>query len=109
MQKWVFLVIAGILVSFTLANAEDHKGYLDEKGDADHFTINAANDTLDVTFTYPEDAKFWVLVIGQAGTNLGYYDLSEGEVVELTGGGYFTFVIISHKGDGKWTASYELE
>jgi len=106
MKKVMLLVLVAILLPLTFARADYLKGYLDEIGDTDHFLINTSSDTLDVTFSYPATAEFWVLVLGKSGTNLGYFDLSEGEVIQLTGGGKFILVIISQSGDGQWTASY---
>jgi hypothetical protein len=106
MKHTLLLVVLCMFGSLVLAHGEFIKGYLDDVGDADHFTINVSSDELDVTFSYPDGAVFSVLVLGKTGKNLGYFDLTEGEVISLTGGGKFTLVIISHVGDGKWSAWY---
>ena len=107
MKKIVLLLVVGVLLSFNLGSAVFYRGYLDEMGDADHFTIYLSSDDVDVEFGYPGSAEYWVLVLGETGKKLGYFNLDEGEVINLTGGGYFTLVIISHYGHGKWTAEYE--
>lgn len=107
MKNVMLLCVVGLLLGFAVAKADYLKGYLDEKGDADHFVVYAESDSLDVNFTYPDGAVFYVLVIGEKGQELGSFDLTDGEVIQLTGGGYFTMVIISHKGDGKWTAIWD--
>lgn len=107
MKKTLLLFILGILFSFTTASGDFLKGYLDEMGDADYFVIYTAEDKLEVEFDYPSGSEFWVLVLGEAGGKLGYFDLTDGEIIKLSGGGYFTMVIISHQGDGKWTAWWE--
>jgi hypothetical protein len=104
MKKSLLLLVFCILFSFNIARAEFMKGYLDEMGDSDYFLLYTDKDEIDVEFDYPAGTSFWVLVLGENGDKLGYFDLSEGEIIKLTGGGYFTCVIISHRGDGKWTA-----
>ncbi len=105
-MKYALCAVLMSLVLVSVANGTYLKGYLDEKGDADYFPVYSDVDTLEVEFTFPDDASFWVSVIGKTGKHLGYFDLSEGEIIELYNGGWFTLVIISHDGDGKWTATY---
>jgi hypothetical protein len=108
MKKTLLLFILGIFFSFTTASGDFLKGYLDEMGDSDYFVIYAETDTLEVEFDYPSGAEFWVLVLGETGIELGYFDLAGGDnIILLTGGGYFTLVIISYGGDDKWTAWWE--
>jgi hypothetical protein len=108
MKKILLTAALGIILCVGLLNAKEIFGYLDETGDADHFTLSASKDTVWVTFTVPEDAEFAVVVLGSAGANLGYFELNEDEGydIKLTGGGKFTLVIICRSGDGKWTAAW---
>lgn len=108
MKKTFMMVALGIILCVGLLSAKEIFGYLDERGDADHFELNASSDTLWVTFTVPEDAEFAVLVLGSTGANLGFFELNEDEGydIKLTGGGKFTLVVISRSGDGRWTASW---
>ena len=48
-----------------------------------------------------------VKVLGQTGKELGDFSLAEGPVIELKGGGKFTFVVYTESGGGAWTAFYE--
>jgi hypothetical protein len=104
MKKSLLLLVLCILFSFSMMHADFIKGYLDEMGDSDHFLLYTDKDAVEVEFDYPSGTSFWVLILGETGEKLGYFDLTEGEIISLTGGGYFTCVIISHQGDGKWTA-----
>lgn len=106
-MKRMTLVLCLTFLLSTMAYGGYLKGYLDEMGDSDYFTVYAEEETLEITFDYPSGTEFWVLVLGEDGEKLGYFDLTEGEIIRLTGGGYFTAVIISHYGDGKWTAHWE--
>ncbi len=64
---------------------------------------------VEVPFTYPKgQAKFWVEVIGQDGyTVLGDFDLDNGEVIQLSGGGTFNLSIYSKSGAGNWSCSWK--
>lgn len=104
MKKSLLLLVLCMLFSFSMVRADFMKGYLDEMGDSDYFVLYTDKDELEVEFDYPSGSSYWVLILGEAGEKLGYFDLTEGEIIRLTGGGYFTVVIISHQGDGKWTA-----
>jgi hypothetical protein len=81
-------------------------GTLSGPGDSESFDINTTKDYLEVTYTWPSDASFWVKVIGQDGSVLGDFDLANGEVIQLYGGGKFTLNIYSVSGSGAWTATY---
>ncbi len=86
-------------------------GYLSGPGATYTFTINAGSVTyLEVPFTYPKGSvKFWVKVVGQDGyTVLGDFDLDNGEIIQLTGGGTFYLTIYSRTGAGNWSATYNL-
>jgi len=91
-----------------MVHAKSSFGYLDESGDADHFVLNASQDTVWVSFTVPDAAVFAVIVLGSAGANLGFFELNEeeGYDIKLTGGGKFTLVVLCRSGEGKWTASW---
>jgi hypothetical protein len=107
-------IISALIVTLALAaaasvyaEAVDFSGYLyDERTEA-RFDVYAETELLDVTFTYPATAKFHVKVLGQTGKELGDFDLSGGPVIQLKGGGKFTFVVYSTSGGGVWTAFYQ--
>jgi hypothetical protein len=84
-------------------------GYLAGPGASYTFTVNAGSVTyLEVPFTYPVGSvDFWVKVVGQDGsTVLGDFDLDNGEIIQLSGGGTFYVTIYSKSGAGNWSASY---
>jgi hypothetical protein len=86
-------------------------GHLSGPGDSYTFTVEAGNVSyVEVPFTYPKGpADFWVKVVGQDGTSvLGDFDLDNGEVIQLSGGGTFYLTIYSRLGEGDWSASYNL-
>jgi hypothetical protein len=84
------------------------KGYLSGTGDFKTFIVNARDDYVEVTFSYPKGAAdFWVRVIGEDGVEvLGDFDLDNGEIIQLMGGGTFYLKIFSKDGAGSWSAVY---
>ncbi len=90
--------------------AVTESGYLSGPGASYTFTINAGSVTyLEVPFTYPKGSvKFWVKVVGQDGyTVLGDFDLDNGSVIQLSGGGTFYMTIYSNNGAGNWSCSWQ--
>ncbi len=84
-------------------------GYLAGPGASYTFTVNAGSVTyLEVPFTYPAGSvDFWVKVVGQDGyTVLGDFDLDNGEIIQLSGGGTFYVTVYSKMGAGNWSATY---
>jgi hypothetical protein len=101
------VVAAFAAAAAAYAEAVDFSGYLyDERTEA-RFDVYAETQLLDVTFTYPATAEFHVKVLGQTGNELGDFTLAGGPVIQLKGGGKFTFVVYSKSGGGVWTAFYE--
>jgi len=93
----------------TVPATHNESGYLSGPGASYTFVINAgSNNYLEVPFTYPKGSvKFWVKVIGQDGTSvLGDFDLDNGEIIQLSGGGTFYLTVYSKMGAGNWSASY---
>ena len=86
-------------------------GYLTGVGDSNDFTVNAGSDTfVEVFFIWPMGlADFWVRVVGEDGyTVLGDFDLDEGEIIQLMGGGTFYLTVYSKSGEGDWSAEYTV-
>ena len=86
-------------------------GYLNGPGDSYNFTVNAGTQyQVDVVFDYPYGSvDFWVKIVGEDGyTVLGDFDLDNGEVIQLLGGGTFYLTIYSRMGAGYWSGTYEL-
>ena len=83
-------------------------GYLNGSGDYCNWSIYSQTNYLDVTFSYPAGyADFWVEVVGEDGyTVLGDFDLDNGEIIQLMGGGMFYITIYSNNGAGNWSAGW---
>jgi hypothetical protein len=83
-----------------------YAGKLRGTHDSNKFDLFLEPDYVEVEFDYPSDAKFFVKVLGKTGDELGEFDLSEGEVIELSGGGKFSLIVHSQGGGGAWSATY---
>ena len=102
--------MGGVLLAAPLkagAATVEFAGYLHDENTKATFDVYAEVENLDVTFTYPAAADFHVIILGQDGNKLGDFDLRDGPIITLTGGGLFTLVVYSNKGAGAWTAYYE--
>lgn len=107
----LLLVLPVVLSVSGNALAITESGYLNGPGSSYTFTVNAGSDTfVEVPFSYPVgQVDFWVKVVGQDGyTVLGNFDLDNGEIIQLSGGGTFYLTIYSNRGSGYWNASYTL-
>jgi hypothetical protein len=107
----ILLIVPLVLLMSGTALAVTESGYLNGPGASYTFTVNAGGNTLvEVPFTYPVGSvDFWVKVVGQDGsTVLGNFDLDNGEIIQLMGGGTFYLTIYSNRGSGYWSASYNL-
>jgi len=86
-------VLAVVLMAGT-ASAITESGYLNGTGSSYSFTVNAGSDT-------------FVEVVGMDGyTVLGNFDMDNGEIIQLMGGGTFYLTIYSNYGSGNWSASW---
>jgi hypothetical protein len=98
-----------VMLTASIASATTENGYLSGNGASNTFVVNAGSiSPLNVTFNYPKgSAYFMVEVVGQDGsTVLGNFDLDDGNVIQLTGGGTFYLTIYSGSGAGYWSATY---
>ena len=86
------------------AGMPDQMGTL-SAGDTSAFTVTAQSDPENWVFTWPDDGRFFVKVLGKTGKKLGDYDLDNGNTITLTGGGTFTLKVYSKSGSGRWTAT----
>jgi hypothetical protein len=82
------------------------KGKLRGTNDSNEFDVFLDSTYVEVTFDYPSGSQFYVKVLGKSGNELGEFDLSEGEIIELSGGGKFTLIVHSVGGSGAWSATY---
>jgi len=105
---WVLIIATALAAAASVyAEAVDFSGYLYDDSTEARFDVYAETKALDVTFTYPATAEFHVKVLGQTGNELGDFALAAGPVIQLKGGGKFTFIVYSTSGGGVWTAFYE--
>ena len=97
---------AGKVSKVTSGDTTTYSGVLRGANDSNKFDVFAESDEIEVEFDWPDDTYFHVKVLRMAGDDLGDFDLSESEIIELTGGGKFTLIVYSKGGDGPWTATY---
>lgn len=103
----VALVIGILLVpsfSFATIDMEKIRGYLPNTDVEESFTVYCSEDMQSIEFTWPDYSDFWVKVLGRSDNLLGTFQLSEGGIIELSGGGRFTLIVYSKDGRGPWTA-----
>ena len=84
-------------------------GYLAGLGSKYVITVEAGGNTyVEVPFAYPRGSvDFWVTIVGEDGeTVLGDFDLDNGEIMLLQGGGTFYLVIYSRGGSGNWSCNW---
>lgn len=96
-------------VSFCEIEEDIAYGYLDGIGDSCEWNIVAVDDYFEVVFDYPRgEVDFWVEVVGDDHlTILGDFDLDDGSIIKLKGGGVFWLTIYSNTGEsGSWSATW---
>jgi len=107
MIRKLLLILLLFSAAASCAGASTETGYLSGPGDSESWDLNLKNKVVDVVFTWPLNAEYWVTVYGMHGDELGNFNLNEGETIQLSGGGKFTIKIYSVKGAGSWTATWE--
>uniref|UniRef100_A0A7C4GG78 Uncharacterized protein n=1 Tax=candidate division WOR-3 bacterium TaxID=2052148 RepID=A0A7C4GG78_UNCW3 len=95
--------VAGAHHEITPSTANYHCGYLEESL-WESFAVKPLNDPESWTFYLPENGRFWVEVYNRNGDEIGDFDLSKGETIELRGGGIFKMRIRCIEGSGYWEA-----
>ena len=101
----------GPATTFDTGGKHVETGILSGTDDSYDFTIDAGfDDYVEVYFTWPRgEADVWVKVVGEDGyTELGDFDLDEGEIIQLMGGGLFHLTVYSKDGAATWSAEYSL-
>jgi hypothetical protein len=73
-----------------------------EELSVDFFSLYSEADSVELTFTVPEPDDYSVTVYGEYGDELGEFNLGDGEVISLTGGGEFSLAIVCDEGEGDW-------
>jgi hypothetical protein len=99
------ILASAVVPAFALTHTAE--GYLGGPDDYDEFDLFARTDYIEVVFTWPESADFWVTVYGMNGDLLGDFRLADGEIIQLSGGGKFTLLITAESGGGNWWCEWE--
>jgi len=86
--------------------AADWKGYAAAGADYKWFEVNTGSDKhVEVVFDLDSACTFMVTIQDENDVELGTYQVGDGAVLELTGGGIFYIFVWSEKGNCNWTAS----
>lgn len=107
-MKRMAWVLAAVVAVAAAAYALDGSvsGYIKDNTDEDEFAVLGDSADIDVIFDWPAGAEFWVIVYGRDHNELGDFDLTEGDTVNLTGGGLFFLEVYSVSGIGAWAAEW---
>jgi hypothetical protein len=107
-MKRVFWVLAAATALGSAAYGFEGSvsGYIVDNTDEDEFAILADSSDIDVVFDWPTGAVFWVTVYGRDHNELNEFDLTEGDTINLTGGGLFFLEVFSTSGYGAWAADW---
>lgn len=96
----------GNITHTKVGNTHTYSGKLRGVNDSNKIDLFLNSSNVDVKFTWPSGAEYHAKVLGMTGNELGDFNLNEGDVVNLTGGGKFSLIVYSRGGDGGWTATY---
>lgn len=108
-MKYIVVTLMLLAAVAAYAGTQTKSGYLNGTDDSESWDLNLKSKYVDVVFTWPLGAEYWVIVYGMYGDELGTFNLEEGETIQLSGGGKFTIEIYSVKGSGSWTATWTDE
>jgi hypothetical protein len=96
----------GKVTKTVVGDTVTYAGKLRGTNDSNKFDVFIDSNYVEVEFDYPSDSQFYVKVLGKTGNELGEFNLSEGEIIELSGGGKFSLIVHSLGGGGAWSATY---
>ncbi len=80
-------------------------GYLNQ-GQTYRFGFVAPSNYEEITFYYPSGTTFMVEVRGRSDNVLGVFNLNNGSVIQLKGGGQFYLIVYPTYGGGNWSANW---
>ena len=107
MRRLVWILAAALTVAAAAYGLDGSVGgYITDNTDEDEFAILVDSKDIDVVFDWPAGAVFWVTVYGRGHDELAEFDLTEGDTVNLTGGGLFFLEVFSTSGYGAWAAEW---
>jgi hypothetical protein len=77
-----------------------------EEASVDFFSLYCHTDSAEVTFSVSNPSAYTVSVYGEEVNELGDFNLGNGEIITLTGGGEFSLAISCDQGEsGDWDAT----
>jgi len=107
MKKMAWLLAAVVaLAAAAYALDGSVSGYIKDNTDEDEFAVLADSGDVDVVFDWPDGTEFWVTVYGRNHDELKDFDLTEGDTINLSGGGLFFLEVYSASGSGAWAAAW---
>lgn len=107
MKRVLWVLVAATALGATAYGFEGSvSGYIADNTDEDEFALLADSSDIDVVFDWPAGAAFWVTVYGRDHNELAEFDLTEGDTINLTGGGLFFLEVFSTSGYGAWAADW---
>lgn len=112
-----FIIIIGVIAFYgfksgygyvrsMMADEVTKNGVLAEGG-REQFKIKAYDSDVDLYFTQPPGADYWVHFTDSDGIPIGSWDLKGGTVFELEGDTRFICTIESRGGNGPWSCTYD--
>ncbi|MFH0893038.1 MAG: hypothetical protein V2A54_01280 [Bacteroidota bacterium] len=100
--KWKCDMYLGTGVSSQIT-ASKTTGNLASDSQTDAIKISSKANPCYAAFSFKsKEVKLHARLLGSSGKELGDFDLSEGSVIKLTGGGDFTIEVYCTEGAGKW-------
>lgn len=97
---------AGKVTKTKVGSTTNLSGVLRGVNDSNKFDIFTEKQQLSITFTWPKGAEYHVKVHGMSGDELGDFNLNDGEIIDLSGGGKFSLTVYSRSGEGAWSGTY---
>ena len=101
------LLLVAFATSAGAAKPYKMTGNLQGTGDSEEFKIELKSDKVEIDFDWSVYSRFWVKVYDKKREQIGDFDLKEGDVIVLKGGGVFYLVVYSKFGGGQWIAWWE--
>jgi hypothetical protein len=81
-------------------------GFISGPGEEDEFSLDTEYTSLKLTFYFSDVWDPYCKIYGMNHNPLGEFRLSDGNVIQLTGGGLFYVAVGSYAGGGHWRCEY---
>lgn len=104
MKKIIYIAL---LISIATAGwcGDSFSGELSGTGEAEEFEVVADYSPYEIEFRTPVECSFWVTVFDEKRDEIGDFNLIDGNIIRLTGGGSFYLRVRSERGSGVWYAT----